>query len=43
MNPKNLALCILILLGVFAFMYIKVEMYGGDISCLVVKCVKVVP
>jgi hypothetical protein len=39
---KAILVCLLVFTLVFVFMWIKVDAYGGDVSCLFVRCVKVI-
>lgn len=42
-NIKVLSIILLFLFGAASFLYVKVESYGGDWSCLFVRCVKLIP
>lgn len=39
---KAVCACLLVLVAVVGWTMLKVDAYGGDVSCLVVRCVKVV-
>lgn len=39
---KGILVCTLLLAGVVGWVYLKVEAYGGDPSCLFIRCVKVI-
>lgn len=39
---KIVGICALVFAGVVGFMFIKLDAYNGDMSCLFIRCVKVI-